>query len=386
MKKISFFNFIKDERQISFSYQEIFDGKKEKGNIFFKFSTPNCPSDDAIALGLAAIVTGFYDHIEFELSLRKNIFKYIEKYTKSAVKVKEVIDHNYLPNQKGNIILNFSGGLDSLCAKLLLPPENLKLVSIDFGERFFREKNFFSEFNPYIVETNFRTLPFFKKLGKKNHFFMGIGTFLYCELLEASYYVFGTIFDAIRSGLRDDFLLNTQNKPFEILNIHPLYITEGLSEFSTAKIISFFQPDLLKKSLDSAAPIGSAKRYRKDIFVALSNHQPDDFKISPPPKDIPLWGKKYSLNFISLYIYKKLGLKISNNVASDIPNDILYTIDSLSLDFYQKLHPNVLETIKNNDIKKYFISRIIDSGIEIYNSRDFIEVSIINKLFEKFSV
>ena len=388
MKKISFFNFIKDERQISFLYHESGYDNIEEGNIFFKFNTPNCPSDDAIALGLATIVAGFYDYIEFELSLRNNVFNYIKKYTKSTIKVKEVINCKYLPNHNGNIILNFSGGLDSLCAKFLLPPEKLKLVSVDFGERFLREKKFFSEFNPYIVETNVRALPFFKKLGSKNHHFMGIGTFLYFELLEASYYVFGTIFDALRNGLKNNFLLNVQNTPYDIFNLQRLYITEGLSEFSTAKIVSFFRPDLIKKALDSAAPVGSAKRYRKDLFVSISGYQADDFKISPPPpkKNVPLWGSKYPLDFISLYIYKKLGLKIANSITNNIPDDVIFTIELLSLDLYKKLHPNALELIKNNDIKKYFISKIIDADIALYNSRDFTEINILNELFKKFSI
>lgn len=57
--------------------------------------------------------------------------------------------------ERTGCILNFSGGFDSLAA-LYLMPEDTKLVAIDFGGWFEREKEFFKQFHPYTLKTNFR--------------------------------------------------------------------------------------------------------------------------------------------------------------------------------------------------------------------------------------
>src|SRR5699024_6541660 len=84
-------------------------------------------------------------------------------------------------------VLNFSGGFDSMAALALEP--NAHLVSLDFGGRFSRERQFFEKFQPNIIETNLVDL----KLNRYSWTFMGIGALLFRDELNISSYAFGSI-------------------------------------------------------------------------------------------------------------------------------------------------------------------------------------------------
>ena len=120
----------------------------------------------------------------------------MKKFTEAEITVLKVLHENLVKRLNENIILNFSGGIDSLAAKYIMP-NNTKLVAIDFERGYVREKNFFKRFNPYVLQTNVRQE---LNVDRNSWEFMGIGAILYGDYLTAGYHVFGTILEASKAN------------------------------------------------------------------------------------------------------------------------------------------------------------------------------------------
>src|SRR5699024_12658626 len=93
--------------------------------------------------------------------------------------------------------LNFSGGFDSLAARVLEP--HAELISLDFGGRFSRERKFFERFDPYVLETNLVDIG----LNRYAWSFMGIGSLLMRYELQLGAYSFGSIMAGAGSRLAE---------------------------------------------------------------------------------------------------------------------------------------------------------------------------------------
>lgn len=165
------------------------------------------------------------------------------------------------------LLLNFSGGFDSLAAVALLPSDKVKLISVDFGGWFARETDFFKDFNPYILRTNFRQL----KYDRKSWTFMGSGALLYAKAFNAAYHVFGTIFEATPSHLWDvpPNSVFIETLPFSAVGLKDIRLMNGLTEVATAMIVTKFYPHLINASLKSLAAPTSEKRFRKQLLTEI---------------------------------------------------------------------------------------------------------------------
>ncbi|MHA7579446.1 hypothetical protein ACX12E_03535 [Paenibacillus vandeheii] len=161
-QNIIFKDFDITEGKISFICIVISEVEEEQEyNLFFQLNRNIVPRHDLIALALSTLCGNVFSNIHFDLEVCSETIIEIEKFTKSRVTVSSELNSQMLKKNRtgdANISLNFSGGFDSLAA-LCLMPEKTKLVSMNFGKSFERERTIFL----WILIPTLSPLTFVKK-------------------------------------------------------------------------------------------------------------------------------------------------------------------------------------------------------------------------------
>ena len=377
MKKIKFTSIIREnDNLIKFKCIEEIDENKYIYDFFYEFNQKNTPSNNALAVSFSCLVgKKNYDEIYIDLELNNNIIHDIKQCNECNVICKKNINSFFEYNKNNSLIINFSGGFDSLALKNIFDKNNIHLVSIDFGGNFIREYNFFKNFNPFIVRTNIRESNLFKKLESKSWQFMGLGTVLYAEKLHSKYYSFGTILEADR-----DFNCNVTNKilPFSALGLKNFSAINGLTEVATTKIVSLYTPNLVIQSLQSLSNIGTIKRLRKDLLASIfikniEIHNLKNFN----------FGNDYVFDFLLFYFIKIFGINYMQNIIKNIPQEIKIISSKLNLNFYNRVNPKSFITFNNCNLFNIYIQSLFKFNISIYNNNDYYELYIIRETLSK---
>ena len=386
MNKMKANNFSIKAGRIDFKYCEVVENEFKEKNIFFELDNGIIPSNEAIACVIATFAGTKFDEIHIELPILEEIRKKIESFTKASVVAPVQTCKTLVHTDSNNIILNFSGGSDSLAAIYLIPG-NIKLVSIDFDGAFKRERIFFERFHPYILKTNFRQ----EKLDRNSWTFMGAGALLYADYLEAQYNVFGTIFEATKYHfLPSPHSANNNNTPpFSFIGLKDIRFLNGLTEVGTVMVVSHYAPELINGSLCSLSAPKTEKRYRKetllDIICRKYNYNIHYEKSEAPERKVN-FGENLPLDFLSFYIIKNSGIAIANNTVINIPEDVLNLISKLKLDFYERLNCEFVcgDTFPNNVTRSYFLQRVSECGILPYTENDYFEYRMVIDLLDKY--
>ena len=238
-------------------------------DVHFRFSRPLEVSGDALALAASTLCGAAFDRIKFAFPVASGTQQAIEAWTKSEVEAQSHVrasdpflrdvDESELRNK---VILNFSGGFDSL-ASLYLLPENHQLVSLDFGGRFARERQFFKKFDPLVIETNVTETP----LRKNSWSFLGLGSILAADSLNAAYCSFGAILESTRLQRNTPYERNSTFPPFAAAGLRNAPVAQGLSEVGTVRVLEHFAPELIAESFSSLAGPREEKQVRKWALV-----------------------------------------------------------------------------------------------------------------------
>lgn len=373
----------------------------EYQNLYFQLKPAIIPNNNLIALALSTLCGTKYGEIHFDLDISSDTLREISNYTGSEVISTEKLNKKNtsksklsflnlfgkLNNKKtdnNGIVLNFSGGFDSLAAKALMP-ENTKLVSMDFGGKFSREKKFFRNFDTCIVSTNLVETP----LRYNSWSFMGISSILFSEYLNVKYYTFGGILEAGIANLYTNppAAKNISFPAFSSAGMTNAPYTIGITEVGTIKILAHFYPELISKSLDSLANPGEEKRYRKQVLAKiLENKTRSNFNLNildKPSKVHFKFGENFAADFLSFYIIKYLGLEIASHTVSDIPSEVVILAEQLSLDFYEKVNPLFLEKFPEFLIND-FLKKLNEAGIQKYNNTDWEEYGKVRNVLAKY--
>ena len=377
MKKVSFksINRIND-KQIRFTCIDNIEGNIDSYEFYYEFSESNSPSDNALAISFSCLIgKKQYDELYIDLDINYNILNEIQKCNECAVTCRNVLNEFYSYEKKHSIIINFSGGLDSLALINILNKTKTHIISIDFGGSFAREYNFFRTFNPIIVKTNIRESKFFKKLESKSWQFMGLGTVLYAEKLQSAYYTFGTILEADRNF---NCNVTPSSLPFSALGLGYISATNGLTEVATTKIACNYHPDLIKDSLQSLSNVGTVKRFRKDLLASIFTNNIHINKVSNFQ-----FGKDYVFDFLLFYFIKIFGFYFISNMIKGIPEDIQTISSTFKLNFYERMNPKTLITFNNYSICDSYLRCMFESGISIYTKDDFYELYAIRNALSK---
>lgn len=342
--------------------------------MWFELDNGITPSNDALALAISTFAGKAFGEIEIDLPILMQTKKNIERFTEANV-IAPIAENTNIITERNSIILNFSGGFDSLAAFLLMPSDT-KLVAIDFGGWFEREKNFFQRFKPYTLKTNFRQL----KLDKNSWTFMGVGAILYGEALNAGYNVFGTILEATPAQFVEEpgAARSFSTEPFFSAGLKDIRYTNGLTEVGTAMVVSYYAPELANESLISLSNPKTEKRYRKEVLldIVCEKFQRNvEFERTEAPNNKVPFGTNFAMDFLCLYILKNRGLEIANATVSDIPEEVIEFVNSNKLNFYERINCEFISgtTFINDSYRSEFMGKVLKAGILPYTENDYKE-------------
>lgn len=341
---------------------------------------------DAIACALATMCGRSYGNVYLELTISDKTKALLEDFTGAKWHTLGSIPAIQLQESNKQIMLNFSGGFDSLAAKALLP-DDTKLVAVDFGGWFEREAKFFKQFEPYTLTTNFRKL----KYDREDWTFMGVGACLFAQALGAKYNVFGTIFEANTDTINDQpkCACSLDTMPFSALGLKDMRVTNGLTEVATVMLVTYYYPEHVQASLKSLAAVGSEKLYRKqvltDIVCKRYRRQVDHIELAVPVKEkvaVP-FGVNFALDFLALYELKYAGIEVVSNTVTDVPPEAIELVNRLGMRFYERLNTNFLPTIPK-DMRQNYLDKLHAAGIVEYDENDWQEMREVRKLLARY--
>lgn len=387
MSKILFTEFKIDKGFIEFKYTEI-DG--ESGNIYFKLTPAIKPNEDLIAIALSTLCGRKYSEIYYELNVSSKTIREISNFTLANVTVKKEKSINkkrtlsIFNKRKINTTLNFSGGFDSLAAKYLMP-DDTKLVSMDFGGKFERERIFFNKFNTCVVSTNLLET----SLRHNSWSFMGIASILFSDYLKTDYHTFGSILEAGPNNFTKSPIAskNISFPPFKAAGMENAPYVLGLTEVGTVKVLAHFKPELVAESLDSLANPGEEKRYRKQVLATIYEQKNGVNLnlniVTPPAAPHFKFGQNFAADFLSFYIIKNAGLEIALYTISEIPEEVIDTSNKLTLSFYEKINPNFLTNFPKPLLSNY-LSKLGEVGILPYTAEDWEEFRTVRNILSKY--
>ena len=191
--------------------------------------------------------------------------------------------------------LSFSGGLDSLAALALLN-DDARLVSIDFGGGFSRERDFFETFPTAIVETNVRGF-------ESSWTFMGLAAILMKEELEAGYLAFGSILEASPWNFLPGAMPSASHAIFKAAGYQGIAPVAGLTEFATTAVAAKRYPELMRAALASLADPHTEKWFRKLVMLEAIDQRyslrldlPDDVDAERRPL---AFGNSFAIDFLA---------------------------------------------------------------------------------------
>lgn len=386
---VIFRNFYLSNEKIEFECITIDEvGRRNKFDAHFILNGEFIPQNDNIAVALVSLVKRKFKQIIIDLDISESLIKFLIDFTKAEVIVRSLKSKNFNKSLKENIILSFSGGIDSLAAFYIMP-EATKLVSIDFEDGYEREKNFFSKFNPYVLKTNVRK-PL--DIDHNSWEFMGIGAILYCDYLNAGYNVFGTILEANKENFSKFFTLSNINNtyPFSFIGLKDIRYINGITEVGTSIIASYYDPIKIADSLISLSNIGTEKRYRKETLMDIVSKKFNrniSFKKSIPPKYYRAkFGVNIALDFLCLYIIKNAGLDIAKNTMDNIPIEAVELAEKLDLTFYERINCSCLNGISfmNDNLRADMIKKVVEAGVYPYTEYDYYEYRQVANFLNKY--
>ncbi|MDK8525516.1 hypothetical protein [Corynebacterium sp. MSK150] len=336
--------------------------------LWFQLPDGFVPHSDQVAVAVGAIFGNQFSEVNFNEPLTESVVSKLSAVTGAKWNVPRYISEAPDSGSGEGVALSFSGGFDSLAALSLLG-DSARLVSIDFGTGFERERKYYSKFETAIIETNAREF-------ESSWTFMGLGVILLREYFEADYFSFGSIFEASPWHFlrRKDPI--REHPIFQAAGLKAINPVMGLTEFATAKVAATQFPDTIVDSLCSLASVRSEKFYRKLLMLDLVQESAG-IEIARGSIPEPGWknhlelGQAFAADFLSPGMTKFLGEPASSWI--DVPVAFKKKFESLTLDFYWRENPELVADAPPS-ISKLLAGRKAELGITPYKSTDWDEL------------
>lgn len=339
--------------------------------LWFEFSRPVALTDDVLAVALSTLCGKAFASIRMDLSPSARTLAYLRSFTGAEVSVAGSGEHAEVA--RAGQTLSFSGGFDSLAA-LALMPEGTSLVSMDFGGRFGREREFFERFETTVVSTNLIETA----LRRNSWSFMGIGAILTSLDSRSEYLTFGSILEAGADNLNVTPVasLNRTFPPFREAGFTNAAYVAGLTEIGTLLVMAHFKRDLISESLISLASPGEEKLYRKKVLADIVARR-FDFDIDLPEVVKPrrphfTFGQNITVDLLTYYVAKRAGEDTVNELVADIPADLLGLSERLDLTFFERANPTLYVNFPAPLVAGLY-GRLADAGIRFYTEKDWRE-------------
>lgn len=366
MRSIEFYLNAWDGQRLSLDVRQ--DGTSEE--LWFDADRPFELDGDALATALSTLCGTKFERIRFDFEVSTTIAEEISSWTQSEVEVEnEDPESEQFARNGSRVVLNFSGGFDSLAATYLLPART-ELVSLDFGGRFARERQFFKHFDSRIISTNLTTT----SLRRNSWSFMGIGPLLLARELDARYFAFGSIIEASGLQVRRPVERNFTFPPFRIAGFENAAPVAGISEAGTVKILQTFCPELIRPSLESLASPGEEKFYRKIALArAVSSIYGADIDLPELPHNPKIhfsFGDNLTVDLTALFFASVGFSHFANSIVRGAPELGELGLKSRDLNFMLKVDQNFYNSYPQ-DLKCALDSSLAVADLPCYDPSDF---------------
>lgn len=332
--------------------------------------------EDLISLFFATLAGKRYRYISIDLPLPVGCKNIIEKFCNAEVNCFE--GKQEIRPEGNNYSLSFSGGFDSLAAKALLP-KNTKLISLDFGGKFARERTFFERFNPYIIETNIVELG----LNKNHWAFMSAGIILLRDYLSIKVASFGSILASSIPSVLSKKIIKSRFILFDYLNIDTFNPLAGITEIGAMSIALGEDLDgYIVDSLSSLANPKEGKFYRKTMALKayLLGKSHNYILPNPKPRGWYRWGENYADDLSAIYIYQQLGKgSIEESYLDDIPEIVFQKIRQKKFNFYFRYNVDAYGNIKD-EYKNSLFDRLSNLEFYEYEEDDYKDLLLVDYL------
>ncbi|NKG20593.1 hypothetical protein [Paeniglutamicibacter terrestris] len=351
-------------------------------DLYFEFSQPVSISNTAVGVAMSTLCGRSFGRVLYDFPIDHVVLPAIRELTHA-----EVVVGAELPRVAGprrGTLLSFSGGFDSLAAKLLMPNDT-NLVSMDFGGRFAREREFFDNFDVLRVSTNLVNTP----LKANSWSFMGIGAILASDHFRAKYHTFGGILEAGTDNMRlNPAAANGKTfPPFRASGyINAPYVI-GLTEVGTLRVMLKNDPDLVAESLPSVASPGEEKLYRKAVLADVVSRS---LGITFNRSDVPApriphfrFGENFALDLLTLYVISQTGDSTALGISRDIPARVVQFAKNRRLAFMERVNPTLLENFPT-ELAPELHRRLAEYGICWYTEHDWSEFSQVRDLLSEY--
>lgn len=267
--------------------------------------------------------------------------------------------------------LSFSGGVDSLAARYLIG-QDVDYLSIDFGESFKRESDFFNKWQPLVITTDFRKKPFNENLDWR---FMSSGALLMSDYLGIETVIFGTILEAspvwFNTIYRSVFEESKHYQSFALAKVNAGQSVTALSEFGTTKVAHCYGDEILNASIKSAADENTSKKLRKLLLgkIITGEEITESWATENGPASIPKSGASFAGDILGLYFAWKLGTEFTEKFILKMDEEFAQFARDADMGFFEKYNPFNLSSTPV-DLKHKFIGIFKKVGIPPYEDED----------------
>lgn len=331
--------------------------------IWFDLPDSYKPHPDLIATAFAALFGTAFDRWVYDGPVSDFALNRLETATKAKW---EIPLYDVCSRQPGaSTILNFSGGFDSLAA-LALYGRSLPLVSMDFGEKFKREREFFKSFNTAIVATNAR--PY-----EKSWTFMGIGAVLLADYFHAGYVSFGSILEASPWGMVSRTGARKGHPVFSVASLEETNPLAGLTEFGTAMLAARAFPEIVDKSLVSLADRHTEKYLRKHLLLKLVQNRIGSPSVADYPEPTLTEPLEFGSNFAADFLAPGLWSHCDASRWMRPTRGFKKWAENKTFDFYWSELPGVA-IHPDHETQRIIASNKHDLGVEPYKAADWEEL------------
>lgn len=355
---------------------------KSTHDLWFELNKDAPIPSTSVAVALSTLCGPAYDYVHFDFPVAEPTMKYLTQLTRASVSsaFSEVVPEQ---PRHGNLLC-FSGGFDSLAARALMP-DDTRLVSMDFGGRFSRERLFFDFFDTLTVSTNVVSTPF----RANSWSFMGIGAILAANLYGAEYLTFGGILEAGADNMRVNPRAPSARTfpPFRASGYTNAPYVLGLTEVGTLRVLLQTSPQLVAPSLSSLASPGEEKLYRKAALTRLvadtMNLTVDFGEIAPPPQPHFRFGQNFALDLLALYVVSLYGNESGLHLVRDMPSPVVEVAKGLDMAFMERANPTLYEHFPQPLLEDLY-RRFGAYDIRFYTERDWEAFRVVRGLLQPF--
>ncbi|WP_409487764.1 hypothetical protein ACK1U3_15885 [Pseudomonas promysalinigenes] len=291
-----------------------------------------------------------------------------------------------IPHRKRRF-LSFSGGVDSLAARFLIG-HDAEILSIDYGPRFAREREFFEKWQTLVIETNFREKPFSENIDWR---FMSSGALLMSDYLGIETVIFGTILEAspvwFNTVYRPTFEESKHYQSFALAKIAAAQSVASLSEYGTTKVAHCYGREILEYSIKSAADNKTSKKLRKLLLgkIITGEEITEEWAEQNSPAAIPSSGTSFAEDILGLYFAWKLGDKFTNKHILRMDYEYQQFSKTADMSFFEKYNQFNLSATPT-DLKQKFVRIFAELEIKPYEERDIDSLQKVRKfLSERFN-